>query len=43
MTQPVETLLTHYESGRMSRRDLVALADGTRRRAAAGRRTAGRG
>ena len=25
MTQPVETLLTHYESGRMSRRDLVAL------------------
>jgi catechol 2,3-dioxygenase-like lactoylglutathione lyase family enzyme len=24
-TQPVETLLTHYESGRMSRRDLVAL------------------
>jgi catechol 2,3-dioxygenase-like lactoylglutathione lyase family enzyme len=25
MTQPVETLLTQYESGRMSRRDLVAL------------------
>jgi catechol 2,3-dioxygenase-like lactoylglutathione lyase family enzyme len=25
MTLPVESLLTHYESGRMSRRDLVAI------------------